>query len=226
MFGKNEVIKQDLTRGDALRVKEIFFTIQGEGPNAGERAVFIRLHGCNLRCFFCDTDFEGEHQVMSVNDVMHAVSSYIDDGLVVITGGEPMLQNITPLCEELLKHSYLPQVETAGTVWVPDLSDDVQIVCSPKTPRVHPMIEERCRHWKYIIRAGEQSVTDGLPNGSTQIDGMAQTLYRPPIWMNDTIYVQPMDEDTQANNIQAAVGACMKYGYRLSMQVHKIVGVE
>ena len=230
MFGKNAVMKQDLTTGDALRVKEIFFTIQGEGPCAGQRAVFIRLHGCNLRCFFCDTYFEGEHRVMTASEIHAEVSGLMPEGLVVISGGEPMLQNIAPLCELLLADSYLPQIETAGTVWVPDLPEDVLIVCSPKTPSVHAMIAERCRHWKYIIRAGEQSEADGLPAYSTQVESKVQPLYRPPAWLYDaTIYVQPMDEprrwDGAVENTKAAADACMKYGYRLSIQVHKIVGV-
>jgi len=228
MYGKNALLKQDLTRPNELRVKEIFYTIQGEGPRSGQPAVFVRLGGCNLRCFFCDTDFETGIRVVSPLSIVHAVQGY-HTNLVVITGGEPLLQDLTPLCAMLIENGFIVQIETAGTVWVPGLPDAVEIVCSPKTGSVHPEIALRCRHWKYIIRAAEVSETDGLPEYSTQIDDHVAPVYRAK---QGIIYVQPMDEGAEDGagetrlNLRAAVQSCMEFGYHLSLQVHKIAGVE
>ena len=72
------------------RVNEIFYSLQGEGGNTGTPAVFVRFSGCNLSCYFCDTDFSSYTQ-MSVEDIVSAVSAY-PARLVVLTGGEPALQ--------------------------------------------------------------------------------------------------------------------------------------
>lgn len=226
MFGKNPIRKQDLSAPDALRVKEMFYTLQGEGPYAGQVAVFVRLAGCNLQCHFCDTDFESDAFAVTPQDILKTVKDLMPAGLVVLTGGEPMLQNIAPLCELLDANGYLVQIETAGTVWVPDLPEHVTLVCSPKTGSVHKLVEEHCVHWKYLIKAGEQSEHDGLPNFSTHEAGKEHALYRP---QHGVIYLQPMDEQDAASNqanMNAAVQTCMKFGYRLSLQQHKITGVR
>lgn len=228
MYGKNEITKQDLTHPGELRVNEMFYSIQGEGPHAGRPAVFIRFAGCNLRCYFCDTDFSATNAIMTPNDILSRVQGLQDGGLVVLTGGEPMLQDITPVCALLIAHGYQVQVETAGTVWVPALPAEVELVCSPKTVDVHPEIAVRCQHWKYLARAGELCGWDGLPVMSTQLKEVSARLYRP---QHGTIYLQPMDAGQgrpMANqaNMQAAVKSCLKYGYRLSLQIHKIAEVE
>jgi organic radical activating enzyme len=227
MYGNNLIHKQDLSQPDALRVKEVFYTIQGEGPHAGHVAVFIRLGGCNLRCHFCDTDFETNCVTYSQQELLAEVQRYIQTGLIVLTGGEPMRQNIAPLCNLLISNGYTIQIETAGTVWVPDLPQEVEIVCSPKTAKVHPQIAARCRVWKYLIRSGEVSATDSLPEKSTQRRGMTVHIYRASAGV---IYVQPIDEgpgkqlETNANTHEA-VQACLRHGYRLSLQLHKLAGV-
>lgn len=228
MFGKNAITKQDLSSPGELRVKEIFYSIQGEGPYAGMPAVFVRFAGCNLRCYFCDTDFESNPVTLSPTDIWQQIQWHQPAGLVVLTGGEPMLQNIAPLCAQLIAAGYKVQIETAGTIWVDDLPEAVEIVCSPKTPDVHPTIAERCRHWKYLARAGELCGFDGLPKYSTQHEDVDARLYRP---QHGVIYLQPMDAGINrpaANqaNIQAAMAACLKYRYRLSLQIHKLAGVE
>jgi 7-carboxy-7-deazaguanine synthase len=137
-----------------------------------------------------------------------------------------MIQNIAPLCEMLDAHGYLVQIETAGAVWVPGLPEHAVLVCSPKTGSVHPQIEAHCVHWKYLIKAGEQSAHDGLPNFSTYEVGVELVLYRP---QHGVIYLQPMDEQNEAlnaANMGAAVQTCLKFGYRLSLQQHKITGVR
>ena len=139
MFGQNPVRKQDLTNGSTLYVEEIFNTIQGEGPYAGIPATFVRLSGCNLRCFFCDTQFEkGMNTPFSIESILLDVCDCGVPEVVILTGGEPLRQNVVPLLHRLLetgiKHV---QIETAGTLWLEGLQylltdGNVSLVCSPK----------------------------------------------------------------------------------------------
>jgi 7-carboxy-7-deazaguanine synthase len=214
MFGENKVTKQDLSSPNMLRVKEIFATIQGEGHRAGQPAVFIRLGGCNLRCAFCDTEFESGLQRLPVQEILAQV---LEEGIhfVVITGGEPMLQDISTLCKTLLDAGCVVQVETAGTVWVPGLPAGVEIVCSPKSKKINNDLAQHVTSWKYIVKDGELDERHHLP----------KDIYRP---ISGNIYLQPMDEqDEEKNkrNLQAAITSCMKHGYRLSIQQHKIIGL-
>ena len=237
MFGTNPIRKQSIGDGTTLRIQEIFKTVQGEGPHAGRPAYFVRLAGCNLRCYFCDTDFESHYDnQLTLSQIMEQLNSLSQDSsisLVVITGGEPLLQNIVPLIKLLRKSAFDVQVETAGTVWLPELEQIMYVlspdflVCSPKTGKVHERVAALCSHWKYIVSDTNISPADGLPEESTQDKNLKQILYRPNRDNFHTIWLQPMDagDDVEktARNTAAAVASCMKYGYRLSVQVHKMV---
>lgn len=243
MFGKNPIRKQVKDDGSSLVVQEIFYTMQGEGPHSGTPAVFLRLAGCNLACTFCDTEFESMIDnvvpIMEIADEVHGcfpptARAWQEPPLVVLTGGEPMRQNITPLLVHLiLSKNFRVQIETAGTVFPesldPDLFDGkLSFVCSPKTGKVHPRLEDYCLDWKYIICVDDPDrYGDGLPNRSTQSPGLSQKLYRPSR-ASDTVWLQAMDshdEQKSNRNLHEAVHRCMKYGYRLSLQQHKILGL-
>ena len=162
MFGQNPIRKIDHTPEDGrLAVQEVFYTIQGEGPFSGCPAVFIRLAGCHLACTFCDTEFEsGIANRLTPDEVAQMVmlSTIGVPGraqkLVVLTGGEPMRQATGALCALLLQRGVEHiQIETAGNLWDDSLldlinADKVSLVCSPKTPRVHPMMARHCHHFK------------------------------------------------------------------------------
>lgn len=205
MFGTNRLAKKRHDQnGDVLSIQSIFSTIQGEGPYAGVPAIFLRLAGCNLRCTFCDTDFESKATEMTKFDVIRKIRNLsmerntFPTKLVVITGGEPLLQNLIPLIYELTHlEAFEVQIETAGSVWLPGLetfvkSEDVTIVCSPKTGKVAEEIEEYCFNWKYLIQEGAVSEKDGLPNKSTQVPGKELELFRPPR-ANDIVWLQPCE---------------------------------
>lgn len=244
MFGQNPIrpLEQHLS-GSTLRVQEVFYTLQGEGPFSGVPCTFIRLAGCNLRCHFCDTQFDsGWDNALSIPHIIKAMD--FEGGfvarkheLVVLTGGEPLIQNIIPLLQGLFTAGvHHVQIETAGTTWVDGMRDYVEsgkvtIVCSPKTPKVHPMIAKYCRNWKYVVKAGEFSVADGLPTFSTQRQGVEQPLFRPFNACDrvGTIWISPCDEHDQHKNVANVVAArdiCLEHGYRLSLQTHKIVNVR
>jgi 7-carboxy-7-deazaguanine synthase len=211
-------------------VTEIFYTIQGEGPWAGRPAIFVRFSKCNLRCFFCDTEFESG-LAMGLDQLVNTIDRASEESKcnhIVFTGGEPFLQALGPLFRALPERLTF-QIETAGTLWTEidkrDLGRSV-IVISPKTTNLHMMAAGHASAYKYIIRQGETSEKDGLPTASTQIQGKVCEIFRPERMAN--IYVQPMDEgDAEAThaNAQEAARVAMRYGYRLSLQMHKIVGL-
>ncbi len=216
MFGKNPKRGPEKGDGSTLQVVEIFPTLQGEGPFAGHPAVFIRLGGCNLACDFCDTEFEA-FQPMTLDAIIEKVTPEVAD-LVVITGGEPLRQEIGPLCAKLLAKGLRVQIETNGTLWR-ELPAGVNIVCSPKVTNgayhpIRPEVLERADALKFIVSTTRPHYRD--------VGEVGQAARKVPI------YVQPMDEgndqQNRANMLHAAHLA-QKNGYRLSLQTHKILGI-
>lgn len=241
MFGTNPLRPNEAhLDGQTLWVQEVFYTIQGEGPHAGCPAVFVRLAGCNLKCFFCDTDFESSSWKPAVDALVQKVFEVAEGtpALVVLTGGEPLRQNIQPLCEALIQQNLHVQIETAGTLcsdefyqWAKLRRLSLSVVCSPKTGKVNDNIRDLCFDWKYIVAEREGvDPADGLPVLSTQVAGLPARLFRPPSGPNTTIWLQPRDEQAEnpeqtKANIQFAAALCMKHGHRLSLQQHKVAGL-
>jgi organic radical activating enzyme len=230
MRGTNSVRRQELDDGQTLWVQEAFYTLQGEGPFAGQPAVFVRLAGCNLRCWFCDTEFESSSWHPSLEELARRIDGLRGAAcdLVVITGGEPFRQNIRGLVEMLLARGWRVQIETAGTLWV-DLPQDpsLTIVCSPKTPRLNPAIVSRISAYKYVVAAGQLAEDDGLPTLCTQTPGRPARLARPQTTV--PIYVMPMDEhdaDRNAANTRSCADAAMRFGYTVTLQLHKLLGLD
>jgi organic radical activating enzyme len=226
--------------GTSLDIHSIFLTIQGEGPFTGQPAVFVRLAGCNLQCPSCDTDYTNGRREMIVErvlDEVYHVSREIGNRykpLVVITGGEPFRQNIHLLCALLVNHGYRVQIETNGTasptlfaqespVW-----SKVTIVCSPKAGRINPWILERATCLKYVMSHDSVSEHDGLPILALN-HSAAPTVARADIFKPEQIYLQPCDSKDEAVNklnMKAVVDSCIKFGYTLQIQTHKVLGVE
>lgn len=244
MFGNNVARGPD-KKGEDLQVHEVFFTIQGEGPFSGQRAVFVRLSGCNLRCFFCDTKWDDENDKRySPEDLLKQVIQTVLDArvkdcdLIVITGGEPLRQDLSEFIRLASAGGYRVQIETAGTYWQDCLTENnVTTVVSPKTGRVHPRFEgwfkvmSRRVYWKYVLLANDVDWNDGLPFGDFQrlkngkIGG--GQLARPP--QGATVYLQPCDEyDAVKNraNLEAVKRSAMTFGHIAGVQLHKLLNVE
>ena len=217
----------------SLEVHSVFLTVQGEGPFTGCASIFIRLAGCNLECASCDTDYTSRRELLTPRQIMAHVKLLCPERipvLFVLTGGEPFRQNIGPLIEFLLMRSLQVQIETNGTLWPKSLDyhDDLFIVCSPKTPNIHPNIARNATVFKYVLDAEHVDPNDGLPTESV---GSRYRPYRP--WASRVvipeIYVQTLAEQDRLKNkrnLEACIEACLKYDYRLSCQLHKIIGVE
>ena len=224
--------KAEVSDGCSLLIHSIFFTIQGEGPNVGMPAVFVRLGGCNLQCPGCDTEYSKGAAIESIESILTRVQmafgDYKGQRLVVITGGEPFRQQIEPLCSLLHLSGMIIQVETNGTLGLQGHEYDypIQIVVSPKAGKVHPTLYPYITAYKYVLDSNNVDLRDGLP---TSVLGMPAAPARPHEGFGGYVYVQPADESngwTNAGNCQAAITSAMKFGYRLCLQTHKIVGLD
>ena len=215
--------------GSLLDVQEIFPTIQGEGPFAGVPSVFIRLAGCNLSegCRLCDTDYTSRRKFYKVEDIVATVGLFRKSGLVVITGGEPLRQPLGRLVRKLTQlRGYQVQIETNGTLFDETLEGtDRTIVCSPKTGSINQKLELWINAYKYVLSADQVDPTDGLPMSSL---GFGVRPARPWNGFEGEVFVSPCDERDRGRNeanIKVAVDSCQKFGYRLSLQLHKIIGL-
>ncbi len=230
--------KRITTDSGFLSVHSIFYTIQGEGPFCGTPAIFVRLAGCNLQCPSCDTLYTEGRTAMTVSQVHEAMLAVGPSrGLVVITGGEPFRQKIGRLINYLTDCGYYVQVETNGTLppehdvnWnlLPDQRTGAYIVCSPKTGKMITTLEAVACAFKYVIEAGNVREEDGLPITALKHSAHPHVA-RPPALNGRPVYVQPLDSGFDIRNklnLQQAIKSCMKFGYVLQLQVHKIIEME
>lgn len=144
-----------------LKVCEIFKSIQGEGLLIGMPTIFIRLHGCNLRCKFCDTKYtwdSDEYRLMSEDDIIKDVFRLGKNKLpkiVTITGGEPLLQDIRKLVKMLISRGFEVYIETNGTITPPDELVFAHLIVSPKLSNsgqtVHYKRLPYASYYKFVI---------------------------------------------------------------------------
>ena len=205
-------------------VKECFLTLQGEGVQSGSRAVFLRCAGCNLwsgreqdretaECRFCDTDFvgtngEGGGKFASADELAARVEALWGGGrdqrLVVITGGEPMLQLDEALVDALHRRGFRVAVETNGTL--PAVSGLDWICVSPKAGT--DVVQRQGNELKLVWPQ------EGIEPAELES------------WRFDHFLVQPMDCESREEALQAAIKLAMdRPKWRLSLQAHKVVGL-
>lgn len=223
--------------GKEIDIVKVWKTIQGEGPFAGTPAIFIRLAGCNIQCPACDTNYTSERKKLKwieIDQWIHRVRQKDMIDLVVITGGEPFRQNIREMCEILVAKDMRVQIETNGIICPSDHNEwmeSVTVVCSPKTPNIHRNLYRYIKALKYVLKDGEIDEDDGLPlrtlGRNTSVAKPYFSVAHPE--EQPEIYVQPLDEqDEEKNkrNLDATLASAMKFGYRLCLQTHKIIGLE
>jgi organic radical activating enzyme len=219
MFGKNPIRPPEKGDGSNLFVQEIFLTVQGEGPHAGVPAVFIRLGGCNLACEFCDTEFESFVEMGLAEIVAKAMEIRRAARLAVITGGEPFRQPIAALCEALLENGFMVQIETNGTLYR-QIDERVEIICSPKNTGIgyQPIrgdLLKRISAFKFLISASNPFYHSVVEVGQTE--------------NKIPVFIQPLDEyDDEKNRLNNAMvtNMALDKGYRISIQMHKMLGVD
>lgn len=210
-------------------VKEIYYTLQGEGAHSGRPAVFCRFTGCNLWsgreedraaaiCQFCDTDFVGTDgpgggQFDSAAQLAEAVASYWPEETslqggkpyVVCTGGEPLLQLDADLIDAFHDRGFEVAIETNGTKPAPESID--WICVSPKAGA--ELVQTTGQELKLVYPQPE-----ALPD---KFSGLNFQHF----------YLQPMDGPEQKQNTQAALQYCLQHPqWRLSLQTHKFLGID
>ena len=207
-------------------VKEMFYTLQGEGANAGQPAVFCRFAGCNLWsgreedrssaiCQFCDTDFVGTDgtgggkfdnaALLAQAIAQHWPSTQTTRRFVVLTGGEPLLQVDAPLVEALHAEGFEIAVETNGTVAPPPGID--WLCMSPKAGS--QTVVQRGQELKLVY---PQAGVD-----PAQFEGLAFEHF----------CLQPMDGPLRQQHTEAAIAYCQQHPrWRLSLQTHKMIGIR
>ena len=189
-----------------LQLAEIFYSIQGEGAFSGTPAVFVRLAGCNLSCDFCDTDYSLKF-LASVDEVVARVRETGGDcPMVILTGGEPLVQSETQaLIEALRRDERRVHIESNGTIFT-DLASDVWLTVSPKE-RVDPRMAQRANEVKLIV------------------DGRVPEEHLELFKEKAMILLQP--EGNKPRNVEIALGYAKAHPqrFRLSLQTHKLIGV-
>ena len=207
-------------------VKEIYFTLQGEGAQTGRPAVFLRFAGCNLWsgreqhraeaiCRFCDTEFVGTDgpgggKFETAAELAAAVARRWPGGgrpYVVCTGGEPLLQLDQAAIDALHERGFEVGVETNGTLEAPDSID--WLCVSPKGSA--PLAQETGDELKLVF---PQEEAEAQPGRFEHLE------FR-------QFFLQPLDDENQYVNTQAAIEYCLAHPrWRLSLQTHKIVGID
>jgi 7-carboxy-7-deazaguanine synthase len=208
-------------------IKEIFHTLQGEGGQTGRAAVFCRFAGCNLWsgreqdratavCQFCDTDFIGTDgpgggRFASADDVANAVRACWDEAtgganraMVVVTGGEPLLQLDAPLVAAFHARDIMISVETNGTIAAPNGIDWICVSPKARAP---------------VVQTSGQELKLVYPQPLAMPERFEALAF-------DHFYLQPMDGPNLAENTQAAARYCAAHPqWRLSLQTHKLIGI-
>ena len=204
-------------------IKEIYKTIQGEGAQSGQSAVFVRFSGCNLWsgkekhrdnaiCKFCDTDFVGTDGVnggkYSIENLITKIQELWDseeEAYVVFTGGEPMLQLDQKLITACKEVNFITAIETNGTI---KIDFDIDWICvSPKAGS------------ELLVNKGNE-LKVVYPQDEFDLKSFETLSF-------DHFFLQPMDSKDKINNTENAIKFCLNNPkWKLSIQQHKILGID
>ncbi len=221
----------------SYKINELFETIQGEGSFTGQPSIFIRLQGCPVGCSWCDTKHtweirledevpslqmlgktqESDHwSALTVDDILKV---FHDQGYqakhVVITGGEPCMMDLTPLCLGLEQQGYSCQIETSGTFEI-QTTPDCWVTVSPKV---------NMKGGYAILTSAMQRANEIKHPVATEqhIDDLKALLVEHQV-EHTPIYLQPISQKKRATEL--AIRSCIENNWRLSVQVHKYIGIE
>ncbi len=209
------------------KIKEIYFTLQGEGYHSGRPAIFCRFSGCNLWsgreedrekaiCSFCDTDFVGTNGVLggkyTLEELLACFSTLWpgpdpSPGFVVFTGGEPLLQMDNDLVQGVKAAGFEIAVETNGTLMPSFIADEVWITVSPKAGS------------DVLLRSGDELK---LVYPQILTDPASYIT-----WDFEHFYLQPLDDEAIEEHTAICVRYCKEHPrWSISLQTHKILGIK
>ena len=192
-----------------LKVNELFYSLQGEGGRTGEASIFVRLSGCNLQCDFCDTEFDSGEE-LSLDEILSQIQEF-PCKWIIWTGGEPMLQLTDEILLFFKQKGYKQAIESNGCYPLSELLD--YTVCSPKGDVEYARNENRkVNEVRLPAKEGDEiPPIDILPE--------ADAYCLSPIFCKDM-------ESTKRN-----IAFCVEYikmnpRWKLSLQTHKLIGIE
>lgn len=220
------------------KVNEIFETIQGEGQYTGTASIFVRLQGCPVGCSWCDTKQTWEQDPEDKRNVEQVLAKQADDPTwcdvnaqeileifdnqgyqakhIVITGGEPCMFDLIPLCDLLHANGYSTQIETSGTFEI-QAPSQTWVTVSPKINMKGGYdVLASC-----MARANEVKHPIARESHITELEDLIATA---PISDEALIYLQPISQKESATKL--AIETCKSKNWRLSIQVHKYLGIS
>ena len=208
----DEVMDDPADLAKEYPIVEIFHSVQGEGFHAGIPHIFVRFGSCNLRCSWCDTDFD-KYSNMTAIDILGEIMKF-NCKRIIFTGGEPMLQDLWPLNRLLKRRGYALSIESNGTIDIPDGLLD-WICISPKD-QMYPNVAIRQRigdEMKVVYCGQDLSMYDSMKDGF-------ENLFLQPCYIDtDTI-------EENGTTFQITEEIVKKNPeWRLSLQTHKWMGI-
>lgn len=206
----------DLISNPSFPIVEIFESLQGEGFNTGMLSIFVRFGKCNLTCPWCDTNYN-QFEQWTLNDILAKVRSYSAKN-IIITGGEPTIQpNLSLLLNQLKKEGYFLAIETNGLKEIPPQID--YIATSPKR-MYQEKYQRRCIEFANEVRV----VVDGeVQTFCEQLENKIKAEH---------YYLSPCEKEGKMNLLETITQIGLlnqrpnKPKWQLSIQTHKIVGIE
>ena len=201
----------------------MFYSLQGEGRNTGRAAVFVRFAGCNLRCPFCDTEFD-TYREMTADDIvaecshLSPLTSHLSPLLVVLTGGEPTLQVDEAFVDLLHRHGYEVAMESNGTRPAPKNLDWLTV-----SPKVLGDKLPASGEWRQPDEL--KVVFDENTDPEVYLSHFSSLVFS----SKPLLYLQPCDTGDAERN-KTVIQACVAYikqhpKWRLSLQTHKLIDI-
>jgi len=196
-----------------LPVMEHFYTLQGEGFHQGKAAYFVRLGGCDVGCVWCDVKESWDkdaHPLMEISDIIHSIKKATNQGIVVITGGEPLMHDLDELTSALQKEGFLTHIETSGAH---PLSGNFDWVClSPKKFKAPlEQVIKSANELKIVVF--NKSDFEWAEFYASQVPSHCK-LYLQPEWDKSALVSPMIIEYIKANP-----------KWELSLQLHKYINV-
>ncbi len=201
-----------MTEGIKLPLVEEFYSIQGEGYHTGKPAYFIRIGGCDIGCSWCDTKFSWDPDLFPMVDTDRVIENALrtEAKAIVVTGGEPLMYDLTYLCSKLKKHGVETFIETSGAYPLTGIWDWICLSPKESAPPLEEIIE-KANELKVIIQT-QRDISWAEKNAEKVNEGCY--LYLQPEWSQHKKILPVIIEYVKKNP-----------RWRISLQVHKFMHI-